>query len=760
MKRYLLIIIVMFFAISLVSYYGYRWSKINELIKEFSHIEKSSFELDILNKEHKLLINKLKTNYNYDKVAKSTVILNNSIEEFVEMLKETNDEELISFATIVKEKSKKLRFVYEDIKTDTAEIKNSLKWLSTNYKKYLISDKSFSNAELKLIKYIFNLLSATAQGDVFIKTEQYKGDTSSLNIHMLDTHLNVVHSEYNKLITLKYKLDKYDIENDLRSIVIYLEDSREESMKESSYIFKSLLISSIFLVLYAVIIYVREAISKLETEKLKNELEQFVNALNESAIVSKTNLAGKITYINDKFCEVSGYTREELMGKPHNIVRHDDMDSQVFYDLWNTIKNKKIFRGTIKNRKKNGDAYYVDTVIIPMVDIDDNIVEYLAVRYEVTDLTVSRDLAIMAEKAKGEFLSNMSHELRTPLNAIKGFANILYKQIDDSEHSKYLQTIIASSEHLVGLINDILDLSKLQSGNFSLDHHDFNLDEKLELFLNHFDAQLEASELTMNTDMDPSIHITLHADWLRISQIITNLISNAIKFSKKGSSIDFGIKYENGDLYIVVEDRGIGISEEAQEKIFKPFQQADNSTTRKYGGTGLGLSIVLNLVEQMGGDINLTSKEGEGSKFEIKLPVKEVSYIEESFVEEEISQKLSGHILIAEDNKTNQILIGIIVEGYGLTYTMADNGVDAIDKFSKEKFDLILMDENMPKMNGVEAMHKIRSMYGEDTPPIISLTANVMHGDRERFLEAGMDGYVSKPIDEKELYHELKTFLH
>ena len=762
MKKYILVSIVLIFSISFITYYAFRWSEINREVKQYTQIEEFSYELELLNQNQKLLINSLRTNYNYDAIAKSTIKMDNAAKEFIYMLVNTDDAELIKYSKAIQYKTKKLNYYYEDIKTDTAEIKNSLKWLSAKYNKHLIGKKDYNSSEIELIRYIFNLLSITAQNDIFINIKPFKGEANKLNIPRLGTHLDIIYYEYNKLMSLKKKLDKNDILPDLKIVENYVKGVQKELHNEISYIIKSLLIASIFLVLYGVIIYIREAYAKLETEELKNELGQFANALNQSAIVSKTDVTGRITFVNDRFCQVSGYTREELIGKAHNIVRHPDMSKEVFADLWESIQNKNIFKATIKNRKKNGEPYYVDTVVVPLLGINDELNGYLAVRYEVTELVEGRDKAIVAEKAKDEFLSNMSHELRTPLNAIKGFSSILNKQVKSDKHSGYLTNIIDSSEHLIGLINDILDVSKLQSGKFSLDYHDFNVDEKISLFLNRFEAQLKIAELKMNFDLDSSIKTTLHGDWLRISQIITNLVSNAIKFTPKGKSIDFSAKYENGKLIIIVEDRGIGISEEAQAKIFEPFEQADSSTTRVYGGTGLGLSIILNLIEQMQGEINLTSKEGEGSKFEVILPLKESQYIIQEIIEEEddSTKKLNGHILIAEDNKTNQMLIGILVDELGLTYTMADDGLDAVDKFSKDKFDLVLMDENMPNLNGTEAMKKIRTQHGDTTPPIIALTANVMQGDKEKFLEAGMDGYISKPIEEKELYRVLKSFLN
>jgi len=498
-----------------------------------------------------------------------------------------------------------------------------------------------------------------------------------------------------------------------------------------------------------------------ELSILKNELQQFVDALDATSIVSKTDIEGRITFVNNEFCRVSGYTKEELIGRPHNIIRHRDMDVTIFKELWTTIRAGKIFRGIIKNSKKNGEAYYVDSAIIPIMDMDKNIVEYLAIRYDITEIVLARDKVLLAEKSKDEFLSKMSHELRTPLNSIVGFSDILKRVIKDEKQLKYLKNITESSASLLSIINDILDLSKLNSGSFSLDYHEFEAYSNIESFLRRFEAQATTSGITLNVEIDESLHLNLIGDWLRISQIIANFVSNALKFTPKGSEVFFKASYENKALCLSVKDSGIGISKEAQEKIFEPFEQADGSTTRKYGGTGLGLSIVASLVKQMRGELTLDSEPNIGSEFKVKLPLeakvsKQVPTMQRTKLDEH--KKLKGYILVAEDNKTNQMLISLLVEEFGLTSKIVSDGVEAVAAFSKEKFDLILMDENMPKLNGVHAMEKIRQLEGGYLP-IVALTANAMKGDREKFLKAGMNEFVPKPIERDELYRVLKYFL-
>ena len=557
------------------------------------------------------------------------------------------------------------------------------------------------------------------------------------------------------------KLELYDMTQDIDGVMLHSLKNIYKLNAQTSSIISLLVGSALFLLIFGVIIYVREILHTKELVNLKQELQQFVDVLNETTIVSKSDLSGKITFVNDEFCAVSGYEKSELIGSPHSMIRHPDMDSQVFKEMWEKIQAGKIFRGIIKNRKKNGEPYYVDSAVVPIIDIDGDISEYLAIRYDVTEIIKSRDKAVLAEKSKDEFLSKMSHELRTPLNSIVGFSDILKRIVKDEKQLKYLRNITDSSASLLGIINDILDLSKLNSGSFSLDYHEFEAYNSLHSLLQRFEAQAEHSNITIKLEIDKTLETNLIGDWLRITQIITNLMSNALKFTPKESEIVFKASYENSLFKISVKDSGIGMSTEVQEKIFKPFEQADSSTTRKYGGTGLGLSIVSSLIKQMSGKLELHSVEGSGSEFIVEIPLESKNYKKEEVVideQEDNREDIKGHILIAEDNKTNQMLIGILVEEYGLTYTMVGDGVEAVDTFSKEKFDLILMDEDMPKLNGVEAMDKIRTLEGGDLP-IIALTANAMKGDREKFIKLGMNEFVAKPIDSDELYRVIKSFL-
>ena len=359
----------------------------------------------------------------------------------------------------------------------------------------------------------------------------------------------------------------------------------------------------------------------LEIERNVKLLEEYRRAIDESAIVAKTDASGMITYANDKLCSVCGYTRRELVGRPHSIVRHTDMPTEFFAQLWQSISSGAVFRGTIKNRAKDGQAYYVDTTIVPIADTAGKTREYMAISYEVTDLVVAKEEAIAAGDAKEFFLSNMSHEIRTPLNAILGFVELLKDELASEKHRRYLDIVHHSGEHLFGIINDILDFSKLRSKNFTIEPRAFNLHSTLSHTLELFVANAAHHHLSVTSFIDPGIPYELIADPLRIQQVLSNLLSNAIKFTPAGGEIRLEAAYGDGQITISVSDTGVGIAKKDRGHIFDPFSQARSDCTQAIGGTGLGLSISAQLVGHMGGTIVLESEPGAGSTFVVTLPV-------------------------------------------------------------------------------------------------------------------------------------------
>ena len=364
-----------------------------------------------------------------------------------------------------------------------------------------------------------------------------------------------------------------------------------------------------------------------------------------------------------------------------------------------------------------------------------------------------------AEKAKSIFLANMSHEIRTPLNAIVGFVDILKEKNLDEESKKYINIISNSSKMLLNILNDILDLSKIEAGKLTIEKVVFNLEEEILVVLDLL--RLKAIEKHINLKEEfINLPKYVRSDPTRLKQVIMNLLSNAIKFTPENKNIYAKFEYKDNKLFVSIKDEGIGMSPDQAKKIFEPFKQADDSTTRKYGGTGLGVTISKNIVELLGGELKLKTELNKGSEFYFEIPIEVVDNYKEEKIE--IKKEFNSKVLVVEDNKANQMFLEVVLKKLNLEYEIANNGKEAIEKYKDGKFDIILMDENMPIMNGIEAVKHIRKYEEENNlkhTPIISVTANALQGDRERFLNAGFDDYLAKPIDLNKLKEILSKFL-
>ncbi len=372
-----------------------------------------------------------------------------------------------------------------------------------------------------------------------------------------------------------------------------------------------------------------------------------------------------------------------------------------------------------------------------------------------------------ASKVKSDFLANMSHEIRTPLNAILGFVDILSAAEESKEKKNYLEIIKNSGDTLLTVINDILDFSKIESGKMLLEKRKFSTKKPFKEVVQLFYEKAKEDGIELLIRMDASLPKFFIGDKVRIKQVATNFVSNALKFTPKGGEVIISVGFDDKtqELLFSVKDTGIGIDEKNLEKIFDSFSQEDTSTTRRFGGTGLGLSISSALIKSMNGTINVQSVVGEGSEFSFTIPSGEVSEAAESqkhTKQIDITKQLEGVVLLVEDNKTNQMLMNILLGDIGITVDLAKDGLEAVEKFKNHSYDLVLMDENMPKMNGIEATKLILNYEKEkglEHTPIIALTANALVTDREKFLNAGMDEFVSKPIDHEAFIGVLHSFL-
>lgn len=371
--------------------------------------------------------------------------------------------------------------------------------------------------------------------------------------------------------------------------------------------------------------------------------------------------------------------------------------------------------------------------------------------------------AIEAGYAKEYFLSNMSHEIRTPLNAILGFVTLLKDEAISERHQHYLDIIANSGENLLHIINDILDFSKIRSGEFIIAKHVFNLHIEISNTLELFNLSAKIKGITLQCGMEENLPQYILADSFRMKQILGNFISNAIKFSSNNQVIDVKVSLNDSVLALGVRDYGCGIEMENQERIFDPFYQGLEGQKISSGGSGLGLSICKQLAAQMGGNIALESKSAEGSCFVVYLPIEftnETCDYESLYAT--VLKAYEGKILIAEDNEANQELLKMILHRYGLECTVTNNGSEAYNKAISNRYDLILMDEQMPLMSGYEATIRIREhekQHALKSVPIVAVSANVVSGALERSIQAGYDDFIAKPIVIQEVERILERYL-
>jgi len=379
------------------------------------------------------------------------------------------------------------------------------------------------------------------------------------------------------------------------------------------------------------------------------------------------------------------------------------------------------------------------------------------------DLREATLRAVEANKAKSEFLASMSHEIRNPLNVIAGMGEILSGTDLEGEQRRYLDTLRKAGEHLQGLINDILDLSRIESGQLELEQIDFPLRSTLEGLHDLYTMTAREKGVEFKLDIDQSVPVFINGDPVRLRQIIVNLLGNAFKFTSKGS-VTLSARMDGSFLTASVTDTGIGIPEDKQGAIFEKFTQVDASTTRKYGGTGLGLAICKRLTEMMGGPLKLSSKAGEGSTFYFSIPVQkaEGTVLPAAAETVHVMPEKTIRILLAEDSDDNALVVSAFLKSLPHTVTRAYNGLEAVKLYAEESFDLILMDNQMPEMDGLTAVQEIRRFEersGRAHTPILALTADSMKEDVARSIAAGCDGHVTKPVTKQNLLASVSAAL-
>ncbi|WP_186645480.1 PAS domain-containing hybrid sensor histidine kinase/response regulator [Fluviispira vulneris] len=515
--------------------------------------------------------------------------------------------------------------------------------------------------------------------------------------------------------------------------------------------------------------------SSVELSETRNLLEQQRFALDASAIVAITDIKGTIKYVNDKFCEISGYSREELIGFNHRKINSGFHSKEFFKDLWKTILSGKVWHSEVRNKRKNGLFYWVDSTIVPIFNAENRIIQFIAIRFDITQkkemeegLFKAKEEAENLARSKGWFISTMSHEIRTPLNVILGMVNLLSDEIKNEKSKKYFEVINITGNNLITILNDILDFSKLDDHKLELEKISFNLNDTIQECVSMFGIKAQEKNLILNTDIDENLPKWILGDPVRVKQVLINLLSNAIKFTDKGSIVvQTRVLVEEQNSYLIkisVIDTGIGLKPESLNKIFFSFSQADGSTNRKYGGTGLGLAICKGISKAMGGDIFVKSSYGEGSTFSFafKAIAGEPTQIvqKEPYIDSKMAIKFPLNILVADDSVNNQFIMCKFLEKLGYTPDIANNGNEVLQIVNSKKYDVIFMDCYMPELNGFETTQKIYQTYQKKNLPwIIALTANVSNEDQIKCKETGMHDFIGKPFNMERIIESLNRLI-
>jgi len=500
-----------------------------------------------------------------------------------------------------------------------------------------------------------------------------------------------------------------------------------------------------------------------ERRKTEDELRKISQAVEQSpASVVITDLDGTIEYVNPKFTEITGYNFDEAIGQNPRVLKSGKQDAEYYSNLWKTISSGKEWKGEFHNKRKDGELFWESATISPIVDEAGKATHYIAIKEDITyrkqaeEAEKNLEIARQTIRFKQKFLANMSHEIRTPLTGVLGMIDILENTSLSDTQKDYLDTIKVSGENLREIINQVLDYSKIEAGKATIKPHIFEFKSLPENALFLYKNNVKPGVKFQNI-INQQIPAFIKADKSRLSQVLNNLVSNAVKFTSLGTitiqSSLISSDTDKGQVVIKIEvtDSGIGIPKDLQEKLFIPFSQIEDIDTRNHEGTGLGLSICRQLIEMMGGQSGLLSEEGKGSTFWFTFPAL-IGQAPEAIIQKilENTSNRPMRILLAEDKVVNQKVISLMLTAMGHKVEIVSDGQQALEHFEPGKFDLILMDIQMPVMDGVTATQKLKEKY-DDMPPIVGLSANAFEGDREKYMEQGMDEYLTKPVKRDEL---------
>jgi len=627
-----------------------------------------------------------------------------------------------------------------------------------------------------------------------------------------------VQQEYETLLFI----ENIDLENkdELKLEILY--DNKKLAKITNDYensILINFIIVNIF-VLFILLFLLKNTYLKNAIDKAIRNKNELADKINSFVIMSKTDLKGNITYVTDEFCRLTEYSREELLGRNHRIIKDSKIKNEVYKNLWDTIKEGKDFHGNLSIITKNRKRRYWDINIYPEKDENNEITGYIAYRKDNTseiileehnkilakrvqektselentikqlnitneqlanlneelscsdeelraqqeELIENQDKILELSNTKEQFLSNMSHEIRTPLNGIVGITDILLADKKCPEKIKERLNIIKSSSRILrNVVNDILDFTALKSGKINIFENNFSLKQLISNVDSLMRPQIESKGLRFIVDYDKNISPVLLGDEFRINQIIMNLLSNSAKFTNDGFvklSVSLSRKgIDTEKIKISVIDSGIGMDEDIKKNIFTAFTQNDKSNTSKFRGTGLGLSITKQLVELMNGNIWFESNLNKGTMMFFNLDLK-VSKSENSITEQTSNKLLklknTHKALLVEDDEINQVVAKTLLENIGFQITIANNGLEAVEFCKVNSFDIIFMDIQMPVMNGYDATLKIKEF--DTKTPIVALSAGALAEDIHRSHEVGMEMHITKPIVTRDINSVIKRY--
>lgn len=509
-----------------------------------------------------------------------------------------------------------------------------------------------------------------------------------------------------------------------------------------------------------------------ERKKSEQELQKLsLVARKTSNAVIIIDAKGNIEWTNEGFTKISGYELEEVIGKrPGSFLLGEDTNRETVEMIREKIQTGETVSTEILNYHKDGTSYWISIEVTPIRNAKGVISNYMIIESDITSqkvnefqLRVAKKKAEEAANAKSEFLATMSHEIRTPMNAVIGMTGLLLDSPLSEEQRDFVETIRVSGDNLLTIINDILDFSKIDAGKLDFEQQIFSLPETIEDVLDLLSSKAQAKGLELTYEADPNVPASIISDPTRLNQILVNLIGNAIKFTSQGG-VNLLIKESNryrdvSQLQFSVRDTGIGIHEEKQQNLFKPFSQVDVSTTRKYGGTGLGLAISSRLVQLLGGDIWVESKVGEGSVFHFSIRVKvheDTTFL--NYVSPSQGIGLAGkQVLLVDDSLTNLRILTAQLTSWGMLCDACEAPGQVSQMIAQKQYDLLILDMHMQEMNGLHLARQLTSTFGPDTPPMMMLTSigqSLLADERELFKS-----FLHKPVRREQLYKRISRVL-